>query len=168
MKRGAKLYSLESLEVNPGLLQPVVQLLGIVRGVPLPVSSHAEDGQAVLHLPRHLLQVVPVAHFLGVIGHGRQAMPGGFLGEPAGKVLGCSSLGAIEDDDLLVLREGQDSELVAKSATKPPTLASILERKVPPTMSEPPATGRPRLTLHEREKASYHKPVTMARTPLTW
>lgn len=39
---------LDSSEVQVGLLEPVVEVLGVVRGVPLTIGGHAEHGQGVL------------------------------------------------------------------------------------------------------------------------
>lgn len=40
----------ETREVSVCLLQPVVEVLGIVRGVALPVGGHAEHGQGLVNL----------------------------------------------------------------------------------------------------------------------
>ena len=44
------ILSLERAEVHAARLEPVVQLLCIVRRVSLSVGGHAEDGERVLHL----------------------------------------------------------------------------------------------------------------------
>lgn len=40
----------DSIQFQVTLLQPVIEVLGIVRGVSLSVSGHAEDGQGVVNL----------------------------------------------------------------------------------------------------------------------
>ena len=40
----------DSVQVGIALLQPIVEVLCVVGGVPLPVGGHAEDSQRVVHL----------------------------------------------------------------------------------------------------------------------
>lgn len=95
---------LESCEIcGPVLIEPAVQVLGIVSGVSLTIRGHTEDSQTVLNFLCHLLQVLPVSHLLRIKDHSREPIPGGFLCETIGELLCSACLGAIEDHHLLVL-----------------------------------------------------------------
>ena len=120
----------QSLEALCPVLEPLVQILSIVRGVSFPVRGNTENHKRALHffvqLSKNILKsngaeretymtlpttaecrqavwfCYPVRALLGVVSHSWQAESSGILGQASCKLFGRPRLGTVENDDFLV------------------------------------------------------------------